>query len=133
MNTNVKEFHHIIRVANPMASFRDQLADVLDKLCILAEGKKVFFLRFFISDAANQQDLLVEAAAERGLVEYSVIQQPPLDGSKISAWLWAVEGELNPVYHHKVTYAMTSSNVSLFSPEATAIVSGFVVLSGFSA
>lgn len=109
MNTNVNEFHHIIRVADPAAPFLAQLADVLDKLAVLAEGKKVFFLRFFISDAANQQDALLCAAGEKGFAEFSVIQQPPLDGSKISAWLWTVEGELNPAYQHKVTYAMTSS------------------------
>ena len=104
----VKEYHHIIRVSDPMSSFRDQMEDVLDKVQALSEGRKIFFLRFFISDAANQQKLLVEAMSRRGLAQASVIQQPPLDGSKIAAWLWAVEGDLNPAYAHKITCNLTS-------------------------
>lgn len=104
----VKEYHHIIRVSDPMSSFRDQMEDVLDKVQALSEGRKIFFLRFFISDAANQQKLLVESMSRRGLAQASLIQQPPLDGSKIAAWLWAVEGELNPAYTHKITCNLTS-------------------------
>lgn len=108
METSIKEYHHIIRVGDTYASYKDQMTEVLDKLEALTEGKKVFFLRFFISDAANQQDVLVNALKERGITEVSIIQQPPLDGSKISVWLWAVEGEFNPEYQHQVTYGLTS-------------------------
>lgn len=107
MNQRIIEAHHIIRANNHLAVFQDQLTEVLDKIRSLSEGKTVFFLRFFISDAANQQESLLAAMRERGIGQASVIQQPPLDGSKISAWLWTMEGELNPVYSHKVTYAMT--------------------------
>lgn len=112
MNTNVKEYHHIIRVGDTDASYTHQMNDVLDKLEALIEGRKVFFLRFFISDAANQQDILANALKDRGINEVSIIQQPPLDGSKISAWLWAVDGELNPEYQHQVTYGLTSDETS---------------------
>ena len=108
MNTSVKEFHHIIRVDDPTVSFPVQLDEVLGKVAALSEGKKIFFLRFFISDAANQQHLLSKALEDKGIAEASVIQQPPLDGSKIAAWLWAVEGELNPAYTHNVVCNLTS-------------------------
>ena len=108
MNTSVKEFHHIVRVSDPAAPFQGQLADVLDKVKALLEDRKQFFLRFFISDAANQYDSLFTEMNARGIADASVIQQPPLDGSKISAWLWSIEGELNPAYNHKVTYNLTS-------------------------
>lgn len=107
MNKTIKEHHHIIRVSDPSASFPGQMTEVLKKIESLSEGKKVFFLRFFISDAANQQDLLSRAVKDNGIGPASIIQQPPLDGSKISAWLWVMEGELNPEYIHKVTYALT--------------------------
>ncbi len=112
MNTNVKEYHYIIRVGDTDASYTHQMNDVLDKLEALIEGRKVFFLRFFISDAANQQDILANALKDRGINEVSIIQQPPLDGSKISAWVWTMEGELNPEYQHQVTYGLTSDETS---------------------
>ena len=108
MNNTIKEYHHIIRVSDTLSAFHVQLTDILDKIVALSEGKKVFFLRFFISDAANQHEVLLKAMAEKGIADASVIQQPPLDGSKISAWLWTMESELNPAYRHKVTYNLTS-------------------------
>lgn len=108
MDNGIKEYHYIIRCDDPLAAFPDQLADVLDKIKDISEGRILFFLRFFISDAANQQDAVMKAMKERGIMQASVIQQPPLDGSKISAWLWTMEGELNAGYTHKVTYALTS-------------------------
>lgn len=109
MNTGVKEYHHIIRVSDPGAAFRDQLTEVLDHVETISEGRKIFFLRFFISDAANQQGMLSEVLRERGIGQASIIQQPPLDGSKIAAWLWTVEGDLNPIYIHKVSYGLIGS------------------------
>ena len=109
MTAETKEFHHMVRVSDPAAPFQVQLADVLDKVKVLSEGRKQFFLRFFISDAANQYESLLNEMKARVIDDASVIQQPPLDGSKISAWLWTVEGELNPAYIHKVTYNLTSS------------------------
>ena len=69
MNPRIKEFHHIIRASDPYASFQEQLVEVLDKLILLSEDRKLFFVRFFISDAANQvrlsdiEDILKQAIA----------------------------------------------------------------------
>lgn len=108
MNKGIKEYHHMIRVSDRSAAFKAQVSEVLEKVKALSEGREVFFLRFFISDAANQYELLLKMMAEMGIIQASVIQQPPLDGSKISAWLWTVEGELNPAYMHKISYGLTS-------------------------
>ncbi|MBR5567322.1 MAG: hypothetical protein IKW27_01130 [Bacteroidales bacterium] len=110
METRIKEYHHIVRVSNPLTPFQEQLCDVLDKVVALSEGRQIFFLRFFISDAANQQDALVKALEDKGIAAASIIQQQPLDGSKIAAWLWTVEGELNPAYEHKVTYGLVDDS-----------------------
>ena len=108
MNTRIKEFHHIIRATDPRAPYTVQIEDVLDKVVALSESRKIFFIRIFLSDSANQQDFLVQAMADRGLTDASIIQQPPLDGSKVAAWLWTVEGDLNPVYIHQVSYNLVS-------------------------
>ena len=110
MNTRVKEFHHIVRASNPSASFQEQLSDVLGKILGYSEGKHIFFLRFFISDAANQQETLSRILADKGITSASIIQQQPLDGSKISAWLWTIEGELNPTYSHNVVYGLVDGS-----------------------
>lgn len=108
MNSGIIESHHIIRVSDPTSVFQVQMAEILDKVISLSDGKILFFLRFFISDAANQQESLLKAMREKGIDLASVIQQPPLDGSKISAYLWTMKGDLNPAYNHKVNYSLTS-------------------------
>lgn len=108
MNTRIKEFHHIIRATDLRAPYTVQIEDVLDKVVALSESRKIFFIRIFLSDSANQQDFLVQAMADRGLTDASIIQQPPLDGSKVAAWLWTVEGDMNPIYIHKVSYNLVS-------------------------
>lgn len=49
----------------------------------------VMFGRWLVSDAANQTEMLPEQVGGRCL---SVVEQPPLDGSKVVLWLWLVEG-----------------------------------------
>lgn len=46
------------------------------------------FLRFFLSDAANQSGLLTEALADFPPCACSIIEQPPLDGTKIALWVY---------------------------------------------
>ncbi len=49
-------------------------------------GSHTVFKRYFLSDAANQQPLV---RTERDC-SVSCIEQPPLDGSKVAAWLYLV-------------------------------------------
>lgn len=48
-----------------------------------SEAKPVF-MRFFLSDAANQADLITTELAEKQECAVSIIEQAPLDGSKIA-------------------------------------------------
>lgn len=50
------------------------------------------FRRFFLSDAANQQDELLASIGESDICVTSIVQQPPLDGSKVSLWIYALKG-----------------------------------------
>ena len=54
-------------------------------------GSQTIFKRYFLSDATNQQDRFVKRA-ETSVTAVSCIQQPPLDGSKVAAWLYIVNG-----------------------------------------
>ena len=62
--------------------------------CIAGE-RNISFVRFYLSDAANQQTVLKNAigAMRPALsgVPVSVIGQPPLYGTKIAAWLVEME------------------------------------------
>ena len=57
-------------------------------------GACVVFKRYFLSDATNQVESLklrVESSiSQRESASTSFIQQPPLDGSKVAAWLYLV-------------------------------------------
>lgn len=64
----VDEHHAVIRIIQPMLSFREQRDNILTALRELTEGQlpgaRPVFLRFFLSDAANQSGLLTEALAD---------------------------------------------------------------------
>ena len=49
-------------------------------------GAQVLFKRYFLSDATNQQPIVLNSQQST----VSCIQQPPLDGSKVAAWLHLV-------------------------------------------
>jgi len=52
------------------------------------KGAKPVFKRYFLSDATNQRPLMEEDDS----CTVSYIQQPPLDGSKVAAWLYLQRG-----------------------------------------
>lgn len=56
---------------------------------------QTIFKRYFLSDATNQQPLVSEKlkeSSEKTCASVSCIQQAPLDGSKVAAWLYIVHG-----------------------------------------
>ena len=56
----------------------------------LCAGGRTIFKRYFLSDATNQVSLL--SHREKSETSISYIQQVPLDGSKVAAWLYIVHG-----------------------------------------
>lgn len=88
----IDEHHAVIRIIQPMLSFCEQRDNILTALRELTEEQlpdaRPVFLRFFLSDAANQSDLLTEALADFPPCACSIIEQPPLDGTKIVLWVY---------------------------------------------
>ncbi len=84
----VTEWHVILHVETRGEGFPGQMRriyeaeDMLPGMPGFAGGKPVM-KRYFLSDIANQSRLM-----RRDEVATSVIQQPPLDGSKVAAWLY---------------------------------------------
>ena len=91
--TEVKEYHAMIHVDTPRLPFAMQLEAILNAYNQLLEelpGTQAVFKRYFLSDAANQQDEVV--VADMTDCAKSLIQQPPLDGTKIALWVYLMTG-----------------------------------------
>ena len=85
------EWHVMLHVEPRDAPFEDQLRRIYraeEELTLRPEfsGARYVLKRYFLSDSANQQPLMRQEPD----VAVSVIQQQPLDGSKVAAWLYLV-------------------------------------------
>ncbi|HCR03236.1 MAG TPA: hypothetical protein DIU43_12585 [Bacteroides uniformis] len=88
----VTEYHVMIHATDPKQTYREQMNVVLDAYAALLKkelsGAVAVFKRYFLSDAANQAELLLAATAESSDCALSVVEQPPLDGTKIALWAY---------------------------------------------
>ena len=92
----VSEYHAIIRVSNPNLTYREQVDAVMDASLRLQggelQGAVPVFKRLFVSDAANQTDYLQMLCGGNTDCPYSIIEQSPLDGSKVALWIYLQRG-----------------------------------------
>ena len=89
----VTEWHVILHVNNNQLPFGEQLGRLYkaeDRLPGMPEfwGAQYIMKRYFLSDSTNQQPLM---RSEKN-ISISLIQQQPLDGTKIAAWLYLQSG-----------------------------------------
>ena len=92
----VSEYHVMIRVTNPRLTYPEQVEAVLSAYARLVKGElkgsSAVFKRFFLSDAANQANYLQALHAEHSDCALSVVEQPPLDGTKVAMWVYLQKG-----------------------------------------
>lgn len=92
----VAEYHATLRITAPKLTYKEQVDCLLDAYMHLLkdefEGGVVVFKRFFLSDAANQTSYLLSALGERRDGAFSIVEQPPLDGTKIALWVYLQKG-----------------------------------------
>jgi enamine deaminase RidA (YjgF/YER057c/UK114 family) len=92
--TEVREYHTMIHVSQGGLTFSKQLEAVQNAYNQLIEthlpGTQAVFKRYFLSDAANQQDEVIVSDVTD--CAKSIIQQPPLDGTKIALWCYLMTG-----------------------------------------
>ena len=92
----VSEYHVVVRVTNPRLAYVEQVEEVLAAYTRLLEGElkgaTAVFKRFFVSDAANQAGYLQTLLAGTSDCPFSVVEQPPLDGTKIAFWAYLQKG-----------------------------------------
>ena len=131
----VVEYHVTLQVQDGSLSFESQLRALLEAYSAVTTGKTVLLRRFFLSDPANQAGRLETALLGSPAAATSVIGQPPLNGTKIAAWVYAVEGGdvtdgvfLHNGYKHVWTGGMMSGDagseaqmVEIFNAYETAL------------
>ena len=92
----VSEYHVIIHVDNPRLAYAEQAKSVLSAYTQLLEGELkgavTVLKRFFLSDAANQADYLQALLIEHSDCAVSIVEQAPLDGTKIALWVYLQSG-----------------------------------------
>lgn len=104
VEAGVSEYHVMIHATRPEATYEEQLNAVVDTYCQLREselqGAVAIFKRYFLSDAANQADMLLALSAECSDCALSVVEQPPLNGTKIALWVYLQKGVETQVLHN---------------------------------
>ena len=87
--TEVKEYHAMIHVDGQRLTYAKQLEAVMNAyngLLSLMPNTRAVFKRYFLSDAANQADDIIMTDVTD--CAKSIIQQAPLDGTKIALWVY---------------------------------------------
>ena len=91
--TDVREYHAMIQITDRRLPFATQLEAVIsayDELLDRLPDTQAVFKRYFLSDASNQADDVVVADVTD--CAKSIIQQAPLNGSKVALWVWLMTG-----------------------------------------
>lgn len=99
VNGGVTEYHIMIHATHPEQTYQEQQDAVLNTYYNLLEedlkGARAVFKRYFLSDAANQVNTLLAAVPESATCGCSVVEQPPLNGTKIALWAY-LQTEMEP-------------------------------------
>lgn len=88
----VSEYHAILRITNPRLTYTEQIeclqAAYEELLSNEVPGAVAVLKRYFLSDAANQAGMLLASQIERTDCALSIVEQPPLDGTKVALWVY---------------------------------------------
>ena len=90
--TAVSECHTLFHVSDVSLTFAAQLSALVDAYTAFLSAnpdQQPVFRRFFLSDATGQQPLLEERLSDLPFCATSIVQQPPLDGTKVALWLYS--------------------------------------------
>lgn len=103
-DNGVSEYHVMIHARCPEDTYEQQLNAVVNAYFALLEGEirgaVAVFKRYFLSDAANQSDMLLALATESSDCALSIVEQPPLNGTKIALWVYLQSGVQTRVLHN---------------------------------
>ena len=90
----MSEYQLLLSGTDPTLPFRQQAENLWEAYIRvmreeLADQKACPVMRrYFVSDAANQAGWLQAWESENGCSAYSIVQQPPMNGTKIALWCY---------------------------------------------
>lgn len=108
--TGTKEYHVMIspEPGRPFDAQLDAVNSALSSLKHELDGAEPAFVRYFLSDASNQEAKVRESAESLDCA-VSMMEQPPLTGVKVMAWAYFV-GRIEPsAYRHMWHASMTGT------------------------
>ncbi|MCQ2203718.1 MAG: Rid family hydrolase [Bacteroidales bacterium] len=97
-SSNNGELHAVVSITNPCLPFSTQLEEAANAFKSLvdrfsSEGYSVAMIRLLLSDAANQAETAMASfSAINGHCALGYVQQPPLNGTKIAAVIYMIQG-----------------------------------------
>ena len=102
--SGVAEYHVMIGVTDTDLPFAGQAEAVLTTFYDLLDGELKgavpVFKRYFLSDAANQADVLLGMSEENPDCPVSLVEQAPLNKTKIALWAYLQTGVQSQVLHN---------------------------------
>lgn len=100
----VTEYHVMLNVTDTRLPFAEQAEAIVAAFYGLLDGELKgavpVFTRYFLSDAANQADLLLGLMPENPDCPLSIVEQAPLDRTKIALWAYLQTGVQSQVLHN---------------------------------
>ena len=100
----VAEYHIMLHVTDSRLPFAAQAEAIMSAFYGLLDGELKgavpVFTRYFLSDAANQADLLLGLMPENSDCPLSIVEQAPLDRTKIALWAYLQTGVQSQVLHN---------------------------------
>ena len=87
------EYQAMFTVLDGTAMFSQQLEHIQEAYEEVVKSELLtdavpLFRRYFLSDAANQSDLVMVWECENSFCALSIVEQAPLNGSKVAMWTW---------------------------------------------
>lgn len=89
----VTESHVLLTVTDQTLPFTEQLRHIQQAYVSvvkdeLPEKATAVFRRYFLSDTSNQADLVMAWECDNTFCALSIVEQAPLNGTKIALWTW---------------------------------------------
>mgnify|MGYP000069648843 FL=1 len=92
----ITEYHIFFQQTDCMEDFHTQLQHIQDVYTRSVEelpgNPAAIFRRYFLSDVTNQTDELMERERLFPYCALSIVQQAPMNGTKIALWAWLQTG-----------------------------------------
>lgn len=92
VTAGVSEYHAILRITDPRLTFGEQVESLHAAYEQLVNekipGSVAVLKRYFLSDSANQANHLQALLIENSDCALSIVEQPPLDGTKVALWVY---------------------------------------------